>query len=51
MEATIEATVAELNHRIDRIKSLLDDPRPGLQTWQTLLADELDAFTEYWRGK
>jgi hypothetical protein len=38
----------DMKVRITRIKQLLDDPHPGLFTWQRALAESMDDLCVQW---
>lgn len=40
----------ELKRRVDLLKKLLDDPQPGLFTWNMAVADEWKAIAHLWNG-
>lgn len=44
-------TLEELTQRIVSIKSLLDDPQPGLISWCMMLGAGMEELTQRWSGR
>lgn len=40
--------IDELKSHVTRLKSLLDDPHPGLSTWMKMYGDEMKAISDFW---
>jgi hypothetical protein len=38
-----------LRSNVDRLKALLDDPQPGLMTWNEAVGKRWEAISEMWR--
>jgi len=37
-----------LKEQVDRLQQLLNDPHPGLVTWQQAYADRVNAIVKFW---
>jgi hypothetical protein len=38
----------ELREEVDKLKSLLDDPHPGLMSWSCFFVERMHNITSYW---
>jgi hypothetical protein len=38
----------ELREEVDKLKSLLDDPHPGLPAWGSFFAERMHNISNYW---
>ena len=43
--------IEELQEIVNGLKALLDDPHPGLFTWQAMVAKRLEQFTKFYEGE
>lgn len=41
-------TFAELQERVKKLNSLLEDPQPGLMSWSMMYAEHMQWIVSYW---
>lgn len=40
----------DLKEEVDKLKSLLDDPQPGLMSWYACLDERMKSLIKMWTG-
>ena len=48
---TTEEYLDRLLLEVNKLKSLLEDPHPGLSTWCTCYAKQMDKIVNFWHPK
>lgn len=48
MEASETPNLDGLKERVNRLHSLLEDPHPGLVSWNMMLGDTMNELVEWW---